>query len=213
MTKPGPKSLNKTKTKKDLEFANKLLEEQADMINKGLDAAVEDKSACHALGYEQGGRLMQERAEKAESLCAKQAKTIEKMRELLEDKQIDSLTKQSETVFPSDGLFPQVLSTGNLQGEKMKPFHGIGNELRRLRLERKLTLRWIAQTAGVGAAYVCDVELGKRSISEHMLKRFCGALGVDVGWNENVRCPSCLGRGWIRIPWPIERTAAKEKSK
>jgi transcriptional regulator with XRE-family HTH domain len=53
--------------------------------------------------------------------------------------------------------------------------------LRRMRLERKLTQEQIAEAANLHVNYVSSVERGERNISICNIERFAIALGVEMG--------------------------------
>ena len=48
------------------------------------------------------------------------------------------------------------------------------------RLQRKLSLSELAETAGVARAYLSEIETGKKPGSVAALKRIAGVLGVDI---------------------------------
>ena len=57
----------------------------------------------------------------------------------------------------------------------------LGAFIRRLRKEKGLTLTEVADACGISAAYLCDVELGRRRPSGKVLYRLADALGVSHG--------------------------------
>jgi transcriptional regulator with XRE-family HTH domain len=57
----------------------------------------------------------------------------------------------------------------------------LGKRIRELRAERGMSLRQLARRLGVSAAYVSDVELGRRLPSDKLLAAICGELGVGLG--------------------------------
>lgn len=57
----------------------------------------------------------------------------------------------------------------------------LGAQLRRLRLERKLSQERLAELAGLHYKYVGRVELGKADAGADVLVRLARALGVPVG--------------------------------
>ncbi len=56
----------------------------------------------------------------------------------------------------------------------------IGNRLRQLREEKKLTIRDVAALCEVSNPYVCQVENGQSVPSAEMLWKLAQGLGVDV---------------------------------
>ena len=57
--------------------------------------------------------------------------------------------------------------------------HGFGKELRRLRKEKKLTVRTLAELAKVSQSYITNIENGKRGIpSPEILQKLSKPLGV-----------------------------------
>lgn len=72
-------------------------------------------------------------------------------------------------------------------------FNDFGVWVRQVRLDRKLTLRQVAEAYGVSVPYLSDIELGKRSAPPRVKwDRFAAALGVTVAEIEaHYRCPRC----------------------
>ena len=56
----------------------------------------------------------------------------------------------------------------------------IGGCLRRIRLERGLTLREVADLAGVSLAYLSEIERGRKEPSSEVLRALCRALGLTL---------------------------------
>ena len=79
-----------------------------------------------------------------------------------------------------------------------------GEALRRLRLERNLTLKHVAQAAGVSQGYVSQVESGTRA-APSLLEAFAAALGVPPEFLER-RPPewAASSSGPARRPDPVE---------
>jgi transcriptional regulator with XRE-family HTH domain len=79
----------------------------------------------------------------------------------------------------------------------------IGNKLRELRKERKLTLNHLAQEAGCTAAYISQIERDKASPSIATLKRISQVLGVrivDFFLEESEEDPMVLDSDrWVRM--------------
>jgi transcriptional regulator with XRE-family HTH domain len=57
---------------------------------------------------------------------------------------------------------------------------GLGQRIRELREERDLSLRELAKTLDVSAAFLSDIELGRRYPSEKVLAKIAHALGTSV---------------------------------
>lgn len=57
-----------------------------------------------------------------------------------------------------------------------------GAAIRTRRLERKCSLREIARRIGRTAAYLCDLEHGRRGASEATINQLAIALGVSSDW-------------------------------
>lgn len=57
---------------------------------------------------------------------------------------------------------------------------GLAHRLRRLRLERNLSVRNLARRAGVSVSYVYAVESGVRGTHVVKLRRIAAALGVSL---------------------------------
>ena len=55
-----------------------------------------------------------------------------------------------------------------------------GHNIRRLRLERKLTQEELAQKAGINRSYLGSVERGGRRVSMENIARLAKALGVSA---------------------------------
>ena len=56
----------------------------------------------------------------------------------------------------------------------------LGQRLRAIRLLRRLTLREVAQTAGVSESFVSQLERGRSSASVATLQRLAAAVGIEV---------------------------------
>lgn len=52
-------------------------------------------------------------------------------------------------------------------------------DLHELRVEKKLTMRCVSETAGISEPYYCLIEGGKRRPSVEIAKRLGAALGVN----------------------------------
>jgi transcriptional regulator with XRE-family HTH domain len=58
--------------------------------------------------------------------------------------------------------------------------HAIGATLRRIRLDRSLTLRIVADDARISMPYLSEIERGRKEASSEILGVICGALGMTV---------------------------------
>jgi transcriptional regulator with XRE-family HTH domain len=56
----------------------------------------------------------------------------------------------------------------------------LGERLRAIRLLRRLTLRQVAQAAGVSESFVSQLERGRSSASVATLQRLAGAVGIEI---------------------------------
>src|SRR5215475_13066813 len=56
----------------------------------------------------------------------------------------------------------------------------VGQRLRAIRLLRRLTLREVADAAGVSESFVSQLERGRSSASVATLQRLVGALGIEI---------------------------------
>lgn len=56
----------------------------------------------------------------------------------------------------------------------------IGNVFRRIRLERGITLRELAELAQVSVPYLSEIERGRKEPSSEILAAICRALGLDL---------------------------------
>jgi transcriptional regulator with XRE-family HTH domain len=57
----------------------------------------------------------------------------------------------------------------------------LGEEIRKARLQAKLTQEELAFKAGVSRQYVSLLELNQKSPTVDVLLRLCGAMGVSAG--------------------------------
>jgi len=57
----------------------------------------------------------------------------------------------------------------------------IGQEIKRLRLQKGLTPKQLAKSLGVSESYVLDIESGKKIISDDMIGRVSKALDFELG--------------------------------
>jgi transcriptional regulator with XRE-family HTH domain len=76
----------------------------------------------------------------------------------------------------------------------------IGNALRLLRHKKGISLRKLGTRVGVSAAYLCDVELGRRNISEELLTKVANACNSGIVMRQ-VPCSACNGSGHVAVPW------------
>ena len=58
--------------------------------------------------------------------------------------------------------------------------HAIGATLRRIRLDRSLTLRVVADEARISMPYLSEIERGRKEASSEILAALCGALDMTV---------------------------------
>jgi transcriptional regulator with XRE-family HTH domain len=58
--------------------------------------------------------------------------------------------------------------------------HAVGAALRRLRLDRELTLREVAAAARVSMPYLSEIERGRKEPSSEVLAGICAALGMTI---------------------------------
>lgn len=58
--------------------------------------------------------------------------------------------------------------------------HAIGATLRRIRLDRSLTLRTVADDARISMPYLSEIERGRKEASSEILAVICQALGMTV---------------------------------
>ena len=64
--------------------------------------------------------------------------------------------------------------------QETKGLPGLGERLRAIRLLRRLTLREVAQAAGVSESFVSQLERGRSSASVATLQRLAAAVGIEV---------------------------------
>ena len=57
---------------------------------------------------------------------------------------------------------------------------GIGETLRRIRLEHGLTLRQVAQSCGLSISFLSQAERGISSVSVSALERVCRVFGLSL---------------------------------
>lgn len=58
--------------------------------------------------------------------------------------------------------------------------HAIGSALRRLRLQRGLTLRQLSERSRVSLPYLSEIERGRKEASSEILSTICVVLGISV---------------------------------
>ncbi|GAA2083156.1 hypothetical protein GCM10009840_19540 [Pseudolysinimonas kribbensis] len=58
--------------------------------------------------------------------------------------------------------------------------HAVGAALRRVRLDRGLTLREVAAAARVSMPYLSEIERGRKEPSSEVLAGVCTALGLTI---------------------------------
>jgi transcriptional regulator with XRE-family HTH domain len=82
-------------------------------------------------------------------------------------------------------------SQAQKSGAKAGIVRSLGAQVRRLRLDRKLSQEDLAELAGLNYKYLGRVELGKSDPGAYVLVRLASALGVPIGeLFENVRAMS-----------------------
>ena len=59
--------------------------------------------------------------------------------------------------------------------------HAIGHVLRRIRLDRRLTLRDLAARSQVSVPYLSEIERGRKEVSSEILATVCRVLDLSVG--------------------------------
>jgi len=59
--------------------------------------------------------------------------------------------------------------------------HAIGHVLRRLRLERGLTLRRLAERSRISLPYLSEIERGRKEASSEIIAVLCRVLDVSAG--------------------------------
>lgn len=52
-------------------------------------------------------------------------------------------------------------------------------DLRALRIKRGMTMKQVAEAAGISESYVCQIERGKQSMPVHTAKKIAAVLGFD----------------------------------
>ena len=58
--------------------------------------------------------------------------------------------------------------------------HAFGENLRRIRMEKKISQETLAFLSGIDRTYVSGIERGKRNVSLVNIKRIAMALNVDI---------------------------------
>jgi transcriptional regulator with XRE-family HTH domain len=58
--------------------------------------------------------------------------------------------------------------------------NAIGATLRRIRQDRSLTLRAVAEKASISMPYLSEIERGRKEASSEILQVICAALGMTV---------------------------------
>jgi XRE family transcriptional regulator, stress-response regulator len=58
--------------------------------------------------------------------------------------------------------------------------HAIGSALRRLRLQRGMTLRELSESSRVSLPYLSEVERGRKEVSSEILLTICIVLGLSI---------------------------------
>jgi transcriptional regulator with XRE-family HTH domain len=58
--------------------------------------------------------------------------------------------------------------------------YAIGSALRRIRLDRELTLRTVADSARISMPYLSEIERGRKEPSSEILEVICRALGMTL---------------------------------
>lgn len=58
--------------------------------------------------------------------------------------------------------------------------HAFGKNLRRIRMEKKISQETLAFLSGIDRTYVSGIERGKRNVSLVNIKRIAVALNVDI---------------------------------
>ena len=66
--------------------------------------------------------------------------------------------------------------------QDLDPGQAIGEQLRELRLVKNLTLREVAEKAGISVGYLSQLERNHSRLPIGVLKRISDALGVHMNW-------------------------------
>lgn len=56
----------------------------------------------------------------------------------------------------------------------------IGGCFRQTRTSKRLTLRTVAERAGISLGYLSEVERGRKEASSEMVRAICSALGITL---------------------------------
>ena len=60
-----------------------------------------------------------------------------------------------------------------------------GKEMRRVRLMRGMSLRDMARRAEWSAAYLCDLELGRRRWTQPAIDKYSSILGLEIKYDHD----------------------------
>lgn len=58
----------------------------------------------------------------------------------------------------------------------------VGNRIKTLRLERRMTREELSEAADISVSFIYEIETGKKSFSVYTLKRLTEALGVSTDY-------------------------------
>lgn len=94
------------------------------------------------------------------------------------------------------GAFARTEDSVSLRRETSLAMQRVGDEVRRLRERKGMTLRQLAAMVGLSAPFLSDVEHGRRRLSH--LDAMAKALGVKVIHFLDIagKCPHCKGTGF-----------------
>lgn len=79
-------------------------------------------------------------------------------------------------------LLQPVPSDAADEAERLDPEAAIGEQLRELRLVKKLALRDVAARAGISVSYLSQLERNQSRLPIGVLKKISDALGVHMNW-------------------------------
>ncbi|WP_299022633.1 helix-turn-helix transcriptional regulator [uncultured Photobacterium sp.] len=62
-----------------------------------------------------------------------------------------------------------------------------GKYLRKLRIEKEMLLKEMAETLNVSSAYLSSLELGKKSISDAVINKICSAFSLNKEQQDKLK--------------------------
>ena len=77
---------------------------------------------------------------------------------------------------------PESAKIANRASKERRNWHHLGDDLKKLRRRKKLTLNDLSESTGLSLSYISDIENGRTNPSLKTCQRFCDMYGQSLAW-------------------------------